>query len=178
MKIHAFQFSDIPIPMAQVLRRYIQMFPSYRLYVVCIILETAHHRTRYGIFRNITQSTTPEENCQKMFPYFFINCPFSYAKVKDILEISIKLHLGRAKGSGEKGYKGEAQNEGSFCKIPNIKQDTNFNSKTVHQTNFYSPPLQSACPKTYMKGLSSDFKQFFLVSSFSWSKKTLCIFKE
>ena len=31
---------------------------------------------------------------------------------------------------------GEAQNEDFFCKVPIIKQDTNFNSKTVGQTNF------------------------------------------
>ena len=54
------------IPMAQVLRLYIQMFLSYGLYV-CIILETALHRTTLGIFCNITQNTTTEENSQKMF---------------------------------------------------------------------------------------------------------------
>ena len=56
----------MPIPMAQVLRVYIQMFVSYGLHVF-IILETAHHRTNFGIFCNITQNTTPEENSQKMF---------------------------------------------------------------------------------------------------------------
>ena len=55
----------MPIPMAQVLRLYIQMFLSYGLYV-CIILETAHHKTTLGIFCNITQKTTPEENSHKM----------------------------------------------------------------------------------------------------------------
>ena len=56
----------MPIPMAQVLRLYMQMFPSYGLYVY-IILETTHHRTTFGIFCNITQNATPEENSQKMF---------------------------------------------------------------------------------------------------------------
>ena len=60
-----------------------------------------------------------------------------------------------------------------ICKIPIIMQDTNFISQTVGQTNFYPPTLQSACPKTIMQGFSSVF-----VSSSSWSKTTLCIFKE
>ena len=34
---------------------------------VCIILETAHHRTTFRIFSNFTQNTTPEENSCKMF---------------------------------------------------------------------------------------------------------------
>ena len=38
---------------------YIQVFLSYGLYV-CIILETAHHRTTFGIFCNITQNMTSE----------------------------------------------------------------------------------------------------------------------
>ena len=123
------------IPMAQVLRLYIQMFPSYGLYV-CIILETAHHRTTFGIFCNITQNTTPEENSQKMFHISSLIVLFSYGKVKDIFWIRIKFHLGMAKGRGKRGYGGEAQNEGYFCKIPIIKQDTNFISQTVVQTNF------------------------------------------
>ena len=58
--LHAFRFLDMPIPIAQVWRLYIQMFVSYGLYV-CIILEAAHHRTTFGICCNITQNTTPEE---------------------------------------------------------------------------------------------------------------------
>ena len=46
-------FLDVVIPMAHVLRLYLQMFLSYGLYV-CIILETAHHRTTFGMFCNIT----------------------------------------------------------------------------------------------------------------------------
>ena len=56
---------------------------AYGLYV-CIILETAYHRTTFGIFCNITQNTTSEENSKKMF---YISSPtvlFSYGKVKDI----------------------------------------------------------------------------------------------
>ena len=50
-----------------VLKLYIQMFLSDGLYV-CIILGTTHHRTTFGIFGNITQKTTLEENSCKMFP--------------------------------------------------------------------------------------------------------------
>ena len=42
--------------------------------------------------------------------------------------------------------------------------------QTVGQTNFYSPPLLLACPKTYMHGLSTDFEHFFLI------KKQFCVF--
>ena len=50
--------------------------------------------------------------------------------------IRIKFHLGRAKGRGKRGYRGESLNEGYFCKIPIIKQDTNFILQTFDQTNF------------------------------------------
>ena len=119
--------------MAQVLRLYIQMFMSYGLYV-CIILETAHHRTTFGICCNITQNTTPEENSQKLFHISSPIVLFSYGKVKEFLDIRINLIWGGQK-EGVRGVWGEAQNEGYFCKIPFIKQDTNFISQTVVQTN-------------------------------------------
>ena len=53
---------------------------------------------------NIIQNTTPEENSQRMF---HISSPIvlcSYGKVKDIFGgISIKVHLGRAKGRVREG---------------------------------------------------------------------------
>ena len=67
--------------MSQVLRLYIQMFLSYGLYVH-IILETSHHRTTFGIFCNITQKTTPEENTHKCYSSLIVH--LSYGKVKDI----------------------------------------------------------------------------------------------
>ena len=99
----------MPIPMAQDLRLYIQMFLSYGLYV-CIILETAHHRTTFGICCNITQHIATEENSKKMFHISSPIVLFSYGKVKDFLEIRIKFHLGRTKGRGKRRYGGEAQN--------------------------------------------------------------------
>ena len=43
---------------------------------------------------------------------------------------------GEDKRKGRRGGMGrEAQNEGFLCKIPTIKQDTNFISLTVGQTN-------------------------------------------
>ena len=69
--------------MAQVLRLYIQMFLSYGLYV-CIIMETAHYRTSFGIFCNITQKTIPEENNYNSSISSLIVL-FSYGKVKDVL---------------------------------------------------------------------------------------------
>ena len=60
----------------------------------------------------------------------------SYRKVKDIyLGDEDQISLGRAKGRGKRGYRGEAPNTGYFCKIPIIQQDTNFFSQTVRQTS-------------------------------------------
>ena len=71
----------------------------------------------------------------------FLIILFSYGKVKDkdVFLIMIKFCLGRAKGRGKRGYGGEALNEGYFCKIPIIKQDTNFISQTSnhHHCNWH-----------------------------------------
>ena len=92
-------FLDVPIPMALVLRLYIQMFLSYGLYV-CIILETVHHRTTFGIFCNITRNTTPEENSHKMFHIFSPFVLFSYGKVKDIFWDIDQISYGEGKRKG------------------------------------------------------------------------------
>ena len=62
---------------------------------------------------------------------------FSYWKVKD-KDVFNKdqISSGEAKGRGKTGYGGESLNEGYFCKIPIIKQNTNFISQSSHQTNF------------------------------------------
>ena len=60
----------------------------------------------------------------------------SYGKVDFFLGMRIKFHLGRPKGRGKREYGGRSPNEGNFCKIPIIKQDTNFISQTVGPTNF------------------------------------------
>ena len=84
------------IPLAQVVRLYIQMFLCYVLYV-CIILETAHHRTTSGIYCNITQNNTPEEKGQKMFHISSLIVLFSYGKVKDILVDKDQISSGEDK---------------------------------------------------------------------------------
>ena len=48
----------------------------------------AHHRTTFGIFCNITQNNTPEENSQKMFHISSPFVLFSYGKVKDLMSQS------------------------------------------------------------------------------------------
>ena len=99
------------IPMAQVFRLYIQMFLRYGLYV-CITLETAHHRTTFVIFCNITQKTTLDENSHKMFDISSLIALFSYGKVRHVFGgITISFPLGRTKGRVREGYGGEGQNE-------------------------------------------------------------------
>ena len=94
------------------------MFLSYGLYV-CIILETAHHRTTFGRFCSITQNTTPEENSQKMFHISWLIVLFLMGRSRTLTwRIRIKFHLGSTKGWGRRGYgvkggmEGEAQNKG------------------------------------------------------------------
>ena len=78
------------------------MFLSYRLYV-CIILETVHNRTTFGIFCSITQNTIPEENSQKMFHISSPIVLFSYGKVKDFFGDKGQISSGEGK---RKGYEG------------------------------------------------------------------------
>ena len=101
----------------------------------CIILETAHHRTTFGIFYNFIQKTVPEENSCKMFHISPLIVLFSYGKVKDVFfwDIRIKFHLGRTKGRGKRGYgwrspKWAGGFFGFFCKIPIIKIKTLFDN--------------------------------------------------
>ena len=76
------------------------MFSNYGLYV-CIILEAAHHRVTFGIFCNITQNTTPEENTQNMFNISSPIVLFSYGKVKgDIFWDKDHILSGEGKGKG------------------------------------------------------------------------------
>ena len=98
----------------------------YGLYV-CIISETAHHRTTFGKFCNSTQKTIPEENICKMFHIFFTNCTFFLWEGQGcFLEIRIKFHLERAKEGIRGGYGEKPKMRGFFFdKIPIIKQDTN-----------------------------------------------------
>ena len=103
------------IPMAQILRLYIQMFLSYGLYV-CIILETAHHRTTFRIFCNITQNTTPEENSHKMF---HISSPIVlfYGKVKDVWGHNDQISSGEGK-RGKRGMGKKPKMRVIFTKFP------------------------------------------------------------
>ena len=80
------------------------------------LLIIAHHT--YGIFCNIIQNITPEENTWKIFHISSPNVPFSYGKVKDILQDKIKFHLGRTKGRGKKGYGEKPKMRVIFAKFP------------------------------------------------------------
>ena len=80
-------------------------------------------------------------------------------------EININFIWGEQK-EGERGdIKGEAQNEGYFCKIPIIKQDTNFISQTVGRDKLLITTTTISMPQTYMERLSSEFEQSFLVKN-------------
>ena len=75
-----------------------------------------------------------------------------------------QIHLGRAKGSGKRGYGGEAKNKGYFHKIPIIQQDTNLSHKLlVRQTSNHHHCDQHA--QNHKQVLSNDFEQFLLVKN-------------
>ena len=97
--LHMYRFLDVPIPMAHVLRLYMQMFSRYGLYV-CIILETAHHRATFRIFSNISQKTTPEENRHKILHISSLIVLFSYGKVKDVFGDRDQISSGEGKRKG------------------------------------------------------------------------------
>ena len=79
---------------------------------VCIILETAHHRTTFGIICNFTQKTIHEENSCKMFHISSLIALFLMGRSRMFffLEIRMKFHLVRTKGRGKRGVWGEKPN--------------------------------------------------------------------
>ena len=162
----------MPIPMAQLFRLYIQMFLSYGLYV-CIILETAHHRTTFGIFATSLNILHLMKIATKYSIFLHQLYFFLMGRSRTLFGgIGIKFHLGIAKGRGKRRVWGEGQNEGYFCKISIIKQDTNFISPTFGQTIFYLSHCNWNAQNLYAR-ISSDFKQFFLVrNNFVYLKGT------
>ena len=140
---------------------------------ICIILETAHHRTMFGIFCSFTQKTTPQENSHKMFHISSPIVLFSYWKVKEVfLEIRIKFHLEQTKERGKRRVCwGEAQNEGYVSKFPLLsKIQTLFHKLLVRQTsNHHHCNWQAQIP------ICSNFE--VILRSSSWSKTALCILR-
>ena len=145
--------------MTHVLRLYIQIFLSYGLYV-CIILETAHHRTNFGIFYN-TQDNTPEKNSQKMFHISSLIVLF--------LMIRIKFHLRRPKGSGQSGIWGEKPKmRVIIVKFPLFSKKQTLSHKLLVRQNSNHHYCNWHSKKLYAR----------ISSTSSWSKTSLCIFKE
>ena len=161
----------MPIPMAQVLRLYIKMFLSYGLYV-CTVLETAHHRTTFRIFCNITQNTTPEDNSYKMFHISSPIVLFLMGRSRIFGEIMIKFHLGMAKGRDKRGYGKEAQNKVGlfFAKFPILsKIQTLYHKLLIKQTCNHH-----LCNWHAKKSRCGDFQ--VILSSSSWSKTTFFVY--
>ena len=125
---------------------------------VCIILETAHHRTTFRIFCNITQKTIPEENSCKMF---YISSPivhFSYGKVKDVFwDKGIKFQLGRAKERAEREVWGEKPKmRVIFAKFPLLSKIQILSHKLLvretsnhHQWNWHAKNLKAGIFKWF-----------------------------
>ena len=140
---------------------------------VCIILEPAHHRTTFRIFCNITQNTTPEENSCKMFHLSSQIVLFSYGRSRMFyFWIRIKFHLGRAKGRGKRGYGEKPKMRVIIAKFPLLSKIQTLSHKhLVRQTS-----NNQHCNQHAQKHTCRDFQ--VILSSSSWSKTTLCIFKK
>ena len=155
------------------------MFASYGLYV-CINLETAHHRTTFGIFCNITQKITHEENSWKMFHISSL-IGFSVNREKLPLLSEAQWHffgLGsnfiwggqKKKVRGAMGKKPKMRL--IFAKFPLLSKIQNLSHNLlVRQTSNHQN-----CNWHAQKPLHRYFQ--VISSSSSWSKTTLCIFKE
>ena len=105
-------FLDVLIPMAQVLRLSIQIFLSYGLYV-CIILETAHHRTTFRIFCNFAQKMTPEEISCKCCTFLHQLYFFLMGRSRIFWGGKGSNFIWRGQNKGVRGEMGgEPQNEG------------------------------------------------------------------
>ena len=73
-------------------------------------------------------------NCSIFLDWLYF---FLMGRSGTFLEDKDQISSWRTKGRGKRGYgKRSPKWGGFFCKIPTIKQDTNFMSQTVHQTNF------------------------------------------
>ena len=154
--------------MSRVLRLYIQMFRSYRLHV-CIILETAHLRTTFGIFCYITQKTIPEENNCKMFHISSLIGLFLMGRSRTFWGDKDQISLGRTKGRGKWGYGEEVQYEFFFCKFPVLSKMQTLSQKLlVRQTSNHHH-----CDKHCQKSKCKDFKWFWAVLP---GQKQLCLF--
>ena len=134
------KFLDVPIPVAQVLRLFIQMFLSYGLYI-CIILETACHRATFRIFCIVLKRLHLKKVATKCSIflhqlYFFMGRSWTFWGNKDHV-------LSGRQNEGVRGYKHYPTN----C----------WPDKLLTTT------IAIDMPKTYMQGVSSNFEQFFLV---------------
>ena len=107
-------------------------------------------------------------------PYFFSNCTlFLMWRSRTSFWIRIKFHLGRTKGRGKRGYGRRSPKWGLFfAKFPFVsKIKTSTHKLLGRQTSNYH-----YCNWHAQKPIGRDFQ--VILSSSSWSKTTLCIFKE
>ena len=138
---------------------------SYGLYV-CIILETASHRTTFRIFCNITQNTTPEENSCKMFQISSLIVLFLMGRSRMILDKD-QISSGEGKRKGERG--GIGRRSPKFPLLSKIQ--TLFHKPLIRQTSNHHH-----CNWYAQKHICRDFQ--VILSRSSWSKTTLCIIEK
>ena len=112
------------------------MFPSYGLYV-CIILELLILGLLLEYFATLPKILHLKKIATNYSIFLHQLYFFSYGKVKDVFwgdRDQISSKEGKRRGKGGMGE--EPKMTGFYCKIPIIKQGTNFTSQTVGQTYF------------------------------------------
>ena len=95
--------------------------------LICLSLKTKdiHLKTKHGLLKAKDSLLKTEDVLLKTED----GCTFFSWEGQGLgcfFLIRIKFHLEREKERGKRGYGGESLNEGYFCKIPIVKQDTNF----------------------------------------------------
>ena len=139
---------------------------SWKLIIIGLLLE---------YFSNITQKTIHEENSHNMFHvssvivlFFLMGRSRTFC-----FGIRIKVHLGRAKGRGKRGYEGRGKNEVAFEKFPLLREIQTLSHKLlVRQTSNHCH-----CNQHAQKPKCREFQ--VISKSTSWSKTTLFVyFKE
>ena len=123
-------------------------------------METAHHRTTFWIFCNITQNTTPEENNQKMFHISSPIVLFSWEDHGYFGGESGSNFIWGGQKEGVRGVWGEAQIEVVFfAKFPLLSKIQTLSYKLfIWQTSNHHH-----CDRYAQKPTGKDFQVFSAV---------------
>ena len=112
-------------------------------------------------FCNITQKATSEGYAHKIFHISPLIVLFSYGKVKDIWELMINFHLGKAKGRSKRGVWSERPKmRVIFAKFPLLREIQTLSHKLLVRQTSNHHHCDWSCPKNWY---AVTFKWFWAV---------------